>query len=1289
MPKRISQLLVFEADGTTPVVDSSGSQDLLSQLDTYPTLKRELEDYAVRSELVARLTPGMSFHREDLLESRQVLRATYDDASFEDWRVSRVESDASGRSPITLRAEPLWEDLLSGSTVRRRLDPDGAITLSIIMTGIEVPDLLTALFSDEYNGPAAIEAGTVDATYQSETPTVQGVGINHQEALEQICAALDAEYEVTWTGSAYAVSVVEEVGDGTINPIDGPTGFAAPSEANRIRMGIRDDARDFFSRVIPLCGSREHPTSIDRATWEITATSGSQLTLDGAPIAYDGFMTGFYFGNETDGYAEVTDSTAPNQITVASAASGAGRFREDATTDLTYLQTGAPSAGFDAAEKVVFFDDIPPDENLFETEGGSPDMSTWSGGLPLGMELVGSATALEATDGLYTAYGTKSVKVTADTDEGIQTIEIPFSPADTRIYASMWSRLKVESGRVEIELEDSAGTVWPTGKKAYTSSFNETELAVGGMEPAAGPVRVRIKASEDGTVFYLDALTLTQTSGPVRYAPDMGPRALFEAGARQLVREGGRQPATYDGELFDAAYLGAHPDEITVGSYAQVRDLHDGTDFQIDATVRVVEVREEENKMDGRIHKRVRLERRRPDLVRRFVDKPPTPTAESAPTEALIQQLEQLEITVSTDTLANVDGDIDGDVDNIPLKPPGLKIDVPAGQDLIIVGAYDALDPESEPEHVMVTLREEALAGDLSLPITQQYVQTADGQPIRADGLSVFSYLYMLPDRIQQGVEEEREGKALTTLSQDVSGTVNQLPVTAPRVDVEDGDQFTLVSQDATYRITLTQDATTSDDHLHIESMSIDAFQGDQVMLDDAYTRSLIQETADEILLRVQRDTWAAVLEADRVLTVDETVAGTVDDIAVTPAETAFYTNDKLVAVHLDTGDSYELGLRNDLGVGETDLDFGSTYVDLEVGDPIYLKSDYVRETLHTQAASITINADNITSLVSDVNTLDGRVTTAESSIAQNSDAINATVSMITGAQVAEMAGFSDYDGTQRQWLYVTGITDPLEAGDTVVLIRESDGQRTELVLTQDLATTDNQIYFEQTAVYGDVGDPIVPGSVVGLRLDMDGIEVQSDVFKSSNYTPGTQGWALFGDGSAELTGTLRAAAGDVVIGDDGIELPAVNVYDTVSAIEWTQNGVRLADVWAEGISSSGQDSGTINLRGDRVDVLATLSANDQTWYSGSTGGAELDGSNGNYELAVYGSDGDGEGRIEARAGGQDDDHGVLRARGVGTGHGKVVGDRFYFSSETDGYLYVQSGQLWFKRPGGSATQLS
>lgn len=649
MGKKVTSIEVWEADRSAMVPFPDGV-DLVNSLDSHMHIGQRIgESPVLRLHVIAGCPAATSIEGDGkpYLRDRRTIRRRFDDGSFDEWRIKKANRDLSGEQVPSIEAEAITADLASATP--RRVLTSGFVDYTLFLNNRTAQQALDELISSALDVPSHFEAGTVDAGMAALTIHIAFDGSqSHMDGLRQITEQLrqqigTGEVDFVWNGatSKYTVNIVTEVGwsaaertAGTPDPTKRPIEVGPGTKGNRRKLVRRSESNQYFSRVVPLAGPPEETVSVGQAAWSVASGSGTTaLTLNDDPIWADGVLIGMYFGNDADGFKQVTGSTAPNQITLATLFAGTqGRFALDALgTELTYLAASDEAAG-GRADRRLRRTDVAPFDNIIDTGSVSADLSEWSTGMPVGVKKVGTVIVTQVTDSLYVKHGTSSAKVQCDTGEGIRTINLALEPTSESPWHSAWVHLYVEQGQIKLELEDSAGTVHPVQQVANSSVKNLVAIAISGMDPVAGNAKLRVIATQDTTIFYLDAWTLTRSASAYEFAPLMGPRALWKHAAQLLNEEGGILNDAYEGHLLDVSEIeGAGFEPIELGSHVLVKDSWNGTAHGINFSTRVVEVAIEEDAVHGPVSKRVRLSRLRKDFRHRFAPPPPNPKLPEQP----------------------------------------------------------------------------------------------------------------------------------------------------------------------------------------------------------------------------------------------------------------------------------------------------------------------------------------------------------------------------------------------------------------------------------------------------------------------------------------------------------------------------------------------------------------------------------------------------------------------------------------------------------------------------------
>ena len=196
-------------------------------------------------------------------------------------------------------------------------------------------------------------------------------------------------------------------------------------------------------------------------------------------------------------------------------------------------------------------------------------------------------------------------------------------------------------------------------------------------------------------------------------------------------------------------------------------------------------------------------------------------------------------------------------------------------------------------------------------------------------------------------------------------------------------------------------------------------------------------------------------------------------------------------------GTLVEVELTTDAPKGSTNITFPSTEIEVTNGDPI-------KPTGSVNRADFTVTAEAITAYLGN-----------------------------PGDVIATVTG-SSFNGTNTS-VTVSGLGVTVEAGESILFYTQGG-----TVIKAIVNATTGSSPIVLTAASGDQtanitsGDKVVPGSVTGLRIDMDGIEVRADELRSSEYsaTAPYAGWLISGDGSAVFNNVTIRNTGFTTTGD-------------------------------------------------------------------------------------------------------------------------------------------------------------
>ena len=248
-------------------------------------------------------------------------------------------------------------------------------------------------------------------------------------------------------------------------------------------------------------------------------------------------------------------------------------------------------------------------------------------------------------------------------------------------------------------------------------------------------------------------------------------------------------------------------------------------------------------------------------------------------------------------------------------------------------------------------------------------------------------------------------------------------------------------------------------------------------------------------LARLGEQGFAVTVLGENLGTINETKAGTYTSLAVTNWGISVKTG---AEVYVEQSDDtlVKVTLSADAPKGSTSISFASASIDVTTGDR-------VKPAGAVNRADFQVTADAITSYLGN-----------------------------PGEVIATLSADSTWDGT-RTTLPCSATSAALKANDPILIYTQL-GRVVKGIVNADTAQGATSIVLTagtgNLTTFAKSGDKVAPGSITGLRIDMSGIEVRADEFRSSNYSAGSAGWLIQGDGSAELNNvTVR---GKIIVTD-------------------------------------------------------------------------------------------------------------------------------------------------------------
>lgn len=680
MARRITSILVYHArsivSSLTPVEvvplgaawDATPSNELFGHHLSYPEVH---EVHGELPEMTISVMQSSDFIIKRLITQRTQLWVGYDDDSWIPWRVTSVTISAAGHSPAIIQTQAMWGDMNTSTFRYVRADIYNNVAYRLPIRKISFAAALGIIFDLDYGCPANMRLGTVDPAFDDVIVTLDANGSSHMELVANVCKAAaeytgtTCEFDHTYVGGSPASPTSDlliywnfwvEAGwtedeylDGVAYPERRPIQEPGYGENNLFDLQIQDGENNLFTMVIPF-GGRDETTrvGINGLEWDIAGMvwkpmpMETEITLVDDVIYYDDLYDANFSIVTNDplfAYYDIVRVEAPNKIVVFGdvtlgaatklrilSSRGAGKTG-GIGTELTYVFDPVLEELLGRVELVVDFPDISPYKNIYEDSGESADMS--DDAVDAGWVTDAGVTLSKVTDAAYVSYGTRATKmVFPTTGDQASSPQFLLEPIKISPQFSFWLAGRVTQGAVRISLVDAAGRNEPIGEEKVEFRNDEVgAIGAGGLLPREGNARLRFTALSDDTEMYLDAVTVTQSTGPWDYSADMGPKALYFAAVRYLKRESGiTKQVQYDGDLFDAAILDEASDlidEIVLGRWVRIQTFHEqqgpNTDIPvINFDARVTEITTTEDPDHARLQKRVSFDVKRLNVTRRF-----------------------------------------------------------------------------------------------------------------------------------------------------------------------------------------------------------------------------------------------------------------------------------------------------------------------------------------------------------------------------------------------------------------------------------------------------------------------------------------------------------------------------------------------------------------------------------------------------------------------------------------------------------------------------------------------
>lgn len=322
--------------------------------------------------------------------------------------------------------------------------------------------------------------------------------------------------------------------------------------------------------------------------------------------------------------------------------------------------------------------------------------------------------------------------------------------------------------------------------------------------------------------------------------------------------------------------------------------------------------------------------------------------------------------------------------------------------------------------------------------------------------------------------------------------------------------------------------------------------------------------------------TLARLGEQGFAVTVLGSNIGVIDEDIVSPTTRTSLTV-RNWAISMKTGDKVQIQQSDDDG----------TYVEVTLTQNAPKGST----TIYFSSVTLQVAQDGLIKPTGSVNRADFQVT---------AEAITSYLGN-PGEVIATLSADSTWDGTRTTLPCSAGTSVALKANDPILIYTQL-GRVVKGFVNADTASGATSIVLTagtgNLTTFAKSGDKVVPGSLTGLRIDMDGIEVRADELRSSNYsnTPGSEnGWLIDGGGNAEFNsvtvrGNIQVGAGS----DVG--------WSYVSGATKPEDNATVGATWGINITSQPSDSALLNANQIWNDISGTGKPEDD-----ATVGADWD----------------------------------------------------------------------------------
>ncbi len=298
-----------------------------------------------------------------LVQEESIVRVQYA-STFDEFRIQDISEVQGEELRADITCEGIIMDLLTRGAMLERIEATGEPAMHFEIDSrppTEHVDIILGAFAPFSSGaPAYFAKGTIDPT--NVVNMIYDWDTAHS-AFQQLAAVTNSEFWVRRNGvTNYLIDIVTQIGAGGDKPL-----FSVPR--NIISIQHTSSSKDQATRLYPRGGVvDEVAATIAENGFIVDVVAGDDLTLNEDVVTEDDQWNGFWILEQDGTVLDITDSTAPNIITVpghSSAVADIVTFVRNAAGDrLTFVDLPSAIATYGIKSKVLDRSDIPGINNF-------------------------------------------------------------------------------------------------------------------------------------------------------------------------------------------------------------------------------------------------------------------------------------------------------------------------------------------------------------------------------------------------------------------------------------------------------------------------------------------------------------------------------------------------------------------------------------------------------------------------------------------------------------------------------------------------------------------------------------------------------------------------------------------------------------------------------------------------------------------------------------------------------------------------------------------------------------